>query len=255
MSRLAGRVALVTGGARGIGRGIVARFLAEGATVMIADLDADDAPIAAELGERALYRRLDVTRADDWTATLDALRDRCGRIDILVNNAGTSRSGSIEDASEADWRFVMDTNALSVFLGCQAAVKAMRASGGAIVNIASARGQRTGAAQCAYSASKAAVLSLTESVALHCGEQGLPIRCNAICPGVIDTPLMRQHAASEAPGDPGAVIERMTAMGIVGRLGTPREIGDAAVFLASDEAGFVTGAVLNVDGGFRIRDF
>nr|WP_047169052.1 glucose 1-dehydrogenase [Sphingomonas sp. Y57] len=255
MSRLAGQVAIVTGGARGIGRGIVERFLAEGATVMIADLDEDGAPIEAALGRHALYRRLDVTRADDWTAAFDALSDRCGRIDILVNNAGTSHGGSIEAASEADWRFVMDTNALSVFLGCQAAVKAMRATGGAIVNIASARGQRTGAAQCAYSASKAAVLSLTESVALHCGELGLPIRCNAICPGVIDTPLMRGHAAKQSPGDPAAAIAAMTAMGIVGRLGTPHEIGDAAVFLASAEAAFVTGAVLNVDGGFRIRDF
>jgi NAD(P)-dependent dehydrogenase (short-subunit alcohol dehydrogenase family) len=255
MSRLSGRVALVTGGARGIGRGIVERFLEEGASVMVADLDEDGNAIAAELGERALYRRLDVTRSEDWAAAIDTLQARFERIDILVNNAGTSRTGSIEDASEADWRFVMDTNALSVFLGCQQAVKAMRASGGAIVNIASARGQRTGAAQCAYSASKAAVLSLTESIALHCGERGLPIRCNAICPGVIDTPLMRQHAAGQSPDDPGAVVAKMTAMGIVGRLGTMREIGDAAVFLASDEASFITGTALNVDGGFRIRDF
>lgn len=255
MSRLSGRVALVTGGARGIGRGIVERFIEEGATVMVADLDEDGGALKAELGEGALYRRLDVTRADDWAAAFDTLRGRFGRIDILVNNAGTSRTGSIEDASEADWRFVMDTNALSVFLGCQQAVTAMRETGGAIVNIASARGQRTGAAQCAYSASKAAVLSLTESVALHCGEQGLPIRCNAICPGVIDTPLMRQHAATMSPDDPAAVVAAMTAMGIMGRLGTMREIGDAALFLASDEASFITGTALNVDGGFRIRDF
>jgi len=255
MNRLAGRAALVTGGARGIGRGIVERLLEEGATVMVADLDEDGAPIEADLGDHALYRRLDVTQAGDWSAAFAALRARCGRVDILVNNAGTSRSGSIEQASEADWRFVMDTNALSVFLGCQQAVKAMRDSGGAIVNIASARGQRTGAAQCAYSASKAAVLSLTESVALHCGESGLPIRCNAICPGVIDTPLMRQHAATQSPGDPGVVVAQMAAMGVMGRLGHMREIGDAAVFLASDEASFVTGTALNVDGGFRIRDF
>ncbi|KQX19562.1 MULTISPECIES: SDR family NAD(P)-dependent oxidoreductase [unclassified Sphingomonas] len=254
MSRLAGRVALVTGGARGIGRGIVERFLEEGASVMVADLDEDGSALDAELGEHSLYRRLDVTRADDWAAAFGALRERFGRVDILVNNAGTSRTGSIEDASEADWRFVMDTNALSVFLGCQQAVKAMRETGGAIVNIASARGQRTGAAQCAYSASKAAVLSLTESIALHCGEHGLPIRCNAICPGVIDTPLMRQHAATVAPDEPAAVVAKMTAMGIMGRLGTMREIGDAAVFLASGEASFVTGTALNVDGGFRIRD-
>lgn len=246
MNRLAGKTALVTGGARGIGRGIVDRFLAEGATVIVADLDDE----WAELGKRAVYQRLDVTQDADWISTLKAF----DRIDILVNNAGTSRTGSIAEATEADWRFVMDTNALSVFLGCRHAVHAMRESGGVILNISSARGQRTGAAQCAYSASKAAVLSLTESVALHCGEQGLPIRCNAICPGVIDTPLMRQHAATSSPDDPEAVVAGMAAMGIMGRLGTPQEIGDAAVFLASDEARFITGAILNVDGGFRIRD-
>lgn len=255
MSRLSGRVALVTGGARGIGRGIVERFLEEGATVIVADLDEDGSAFEAELGERAHYRRLDVTSADAWIAAVADIQARFGRFDILVNNAGTSRTGSIEAATEADWRFVMDTNALSVFLGCQQAVKAMREAGGTIINIASARGQRTGAAQCAYSASKAAVLSLTESIALHCGETGPPIRCNAICPGVIDTPLMRQHAATVSPDDPGAVVAKMTAMGIMGRLGTLKEIGDAAVFLASDEASFITGTALNVDGGFRIRDF
>jgi NAD(P)-dependent dehydrogenase (short-subunit alcohol dehydrogenase family) len=246
MSRLTGKTALVTGGARGIGRGIVDRFLAEGATVIVADLD-EDGPA---LGERGVYQRLDVTQDADWITTFKAF----DRVDILVNNAGTSRTGSIADATEADWRFVMDTNALSVFLGCHHAVHAMREAGGVILNIASARGQRTGAAQCAYSASKAAVLSLTESVALHCGEEGLPIRCNAICPGVIDTPLMRHHAATSSSKDPEAVIAGMAAMGIMGRLGEPREIGDAAVFLASDEARFITGAILNVDGGFRIRD-
>lgn len=246
MNRLPGKTALVTGGARGIGRGIVDRFLAEGATVIVADLDEE----WTELGERAIYQRLDVTQDADWISAFQAF----DRIDILVNNAGTSRTGSIADATEADWRFVMDTNALSVFLGCHHAVHAMRESGGVILNISSARGQRTGSAQCAYSASKAAVLSLTESVALHCGEQSLPIRCNAICPGVIDTPLMRHHAATSSPDDPEAVVADMAAMGIVGRLGTPQEIGDAAVFLASDEARFITGAILNVDGGFRIRD-
>jgi NAD(P)-dependent dehydrogenase (short-subunit alcohol dehydrogenase family) len=114
-----------------------------------------------------------------------------------------------------------------------------------------ARGQRPGSTQAAYSASKAAVLNLTESTALHCGENRLPIRCNAICPGVIDTPLMRAHAA--ASGD-GGLLEAMAKLQVTGRLGQPREVAEAALFLASDEASFVTGATLNVDGGFRIRD-
>ena len=242
MSRLAGRTALVTGGLRGIGRAIVERVAEAGARVLATDLDES----GGEIGD-VRYHRLDVTQDADWTRVLATVE----RLDILVNNAGASRAGSIASTSEADWRFVMDTNATSVFLGCRHAVAKMEAGGGAIVNIASARGLRAGATQCAYSAAKAAVLSLTESVALHCGEAGLPIRCNAICPGVIDTPLMRRHAEA-AGGEPA--IRAMTALQIMGRLGTPREIADAALFLASDEASFITGAVLSVDGGFVIRD-
>lgn len=248
MTRLAGRVALVTGGLRGIGRAIVDRFVEEGAAVLAVDLDEDGGGIETD---RLRYRRLDVTREADWIEALDALAQHFGPLDILINNAGSSRAGTIASTSEADWRFVMDTNALSVFLGCHHAVARMGKREGAIVNIASARGLRAGSSQCAYSASKAAVLSLTESVALYCGEAGLPIRCNAVCPGVIDTPLMRRHA--ESHGGEGA-IRAMAALQINGRLGSPRDIADATVFLASDEAGFVTGTTLRVDGGFVIRD-
>jgi 3alpha(or 20beta)-hydroxysteroid dehydrogenase len=248
MSRLVGRVALVTGGLRGIGRAIVDRFVEEGAKVLAVDLDGDGGGIEVD---RFLYRRLDVTRDADWIEALDALDRHFGPLDILVNNAGSSRAGTIASTSEADWRFVIDTNALSVFLGCHHGVARMGERGGAIVNISSARGLRAGANQCAYSASKAAVLSLTESVALHCGEAGLPIRCNAICPGVIDTPLTRRHAESHGGED---AIRAMAALQITGRLGSPRDIADAAVFLACDEAGFVTGTTLRVDGGFVIRD-
>jgi len=248
--RLRGRGALVTGGLRGIGRAIVERFVEEGARVMASDLDADG-PEVAGLPDGARYQRLDVTREADWADALAVFEREFGPLDILVNNAGASRSGSIADASIEDWRFVMDTNATSVFLGCRHAVVAMAGRGGAIVNIASARGLRAGAGQCAYSAAKAAVLSLTESVALHCGETGLAIRCNALCPGVIDTPLMRRHAA-DAGGE--TALRAMAGLQIMGRLGTPREVADAAVFLASDEASFITGAVLSVDGGFVIRD-
>jgi NAD(P)-dependent dehydrogenase (short-subunit alcohol dehydrogenase family) len=244
MSRLEGRTALVTGGLRGIGRAIVERFAEEGARVLATDLDEDGGKIEAG---RVLYHRLDVTQDADWARALETFEG----LDILVNNAGASRAGSIASTSEADWRFVMDTNATSVFLGCRHAVERMAARGGSIVNIASARGLRAGSTQCAYSAAKAAVLSLTESVALHCGEAGLPIRCNAICPGVIDTPLMRRHAEA-AGGEPA--IKAMTALQIMGRLGTPREVADAALFLVSDEASFITGTVLSVDGGFVIRD-
>ncbi|MDB5711286.1 MAG: short-chain dehydrogenase/reductase [Sphingomonas bacterium] len=251
MARLEGKVALVTGGLRGIGRAIVDRFVEEGARVMVADLDEQGGDLAAQHGERVFYHRLDVTRDVDWVAALAVLEAWAGRPNVLVNNAGTSRTGSIADASEADWQFVMNANALSVLLGCRHAVRLMAEQGGAIVNIASARGQRPGSTQAAYSASKAAVLNLTESTALHCGENRLPIRCNAICPGVVETPLTRAHVAKS--GDT-ALFAAMANMQATGRLGQPREVADAAVFLASDEASFVTGAILNVDGGFRIRD-
>jgi NAD(P)-dependent dehydrogenase (short-subunit alcohol dehydrogenase family) len=251
MGRLEGRVALVTGGARGIGRAIVDRFVEEGARVLVADLDADGGTLDADHGGKAIYHRLDVTSDADWQAAIAALGERFGPLDIVVNNAGISCTGSIATQTDKDWHRVMTINAFGTFLGCRHAVRAMSERGGAIINVSSTRGQRPGSTQCAYSASKAAILNLTESVALHCGETGLPIRCNAICPGVVETPLMRSHIAGL--DDPEA-IKRMTAMQIVGRLGEPREVADAAVFLASDEASFVTGTTLNVDGGFRIRD-
>jgi NAD(P)-dependent dehydrogenase (short-subunit alcohol dehydrogenase family) len=251
MSRLNDRIALVTGGARGIGRAIVDRFVEEGARVMVADLDEDGGAIEAAYGYRAIYHRLDVTKESDWIAALAILRARLGPVAILVNNAGSSRAGTIANTSDEDWHFVMNTNAFSVFLGCRHAVRLMAEDGGAIINIASARGRRPGSSQCAYSASKAAVLSLTESVALYCGENRLPIRCNAICPGVIETPLMLRYAESNG-GE--TALKVMAAMQLIGRVGTPREIADAAVFLASDASRFMTGTALDVDGGFRIRD-
>lgn len=251
MTRLASRVAVVTGGARGIGRAIVDRFVAEGALVLVGDLDPDGKEIEAAHPGRVLYHWLDVTSDADWCAALTAVEKSFGRPDIMVNNAGTSRTGTIASTSDEDWRFVMNVNAFGTFLGCRHAVRLMTEKGGAIVNIASARGQRPGSTQCAYSASKAAVLNLTESTALHCGENGLPIRCNAICPGVVETPLMRRHL--EGLNDTAA-LATVTGKQVIGRLGTPQEIADAAVFLVSNEASFITGATLNVDGGFRIRD-
>ena len=250
VSKLASRVALVTGGLRGIGRAIVDRFVAEGAWVVAGDLDTDGRDIEHEYDGRVLYHRLDVGSTDAWSQCWAAAEARFGPVSILVNNAGTSRTGSIADTSDDDWNMVMTTNLFGTFAGCRLAVRSMAARGGVIVNIASARGQRPGSSQCAYSASKAAVLNMTEGIALHCGEQGLPIRCNAICPGIVDTPLLRRNLQER--GDDALVA--LAARQVIGRLGSPGEIADAALFLACDEARFITGATLNVDGGFRIRD-
>lgn len=250
LGRLSSRVAIVTGGLRGIGRAIVDGFVADGASVLVGDLDADGREIERAHPGRALYVRLDVVSDDDWAAGWAAAEEHFGPVDILVNNAGTSRAGSIADTSDEDWHFVMNVNVFGTFLGCRRAVRSM-GGGGTIVNIASARAKRPGAGTCAYSASKAAVLNMTQSVALHCGENKLPITCNAICPGVVETPLMRQHLEGL---NSAAALAAITGRQVINRLGSPAEIANAAIFLASKEASFITGVALDVDGGFTIRD-
>lgn len=246
-----GTVALVTGGASGIGRAIVERFEADGARVIIADIDERRGEaLAGSLGDRVRFLRLDVTCAGDWAAAIMATETQFGKLSCLVNNAGISGAGSIATTAEDDWARTMSVNATGTFLGCRAAVAAMAQTGGVIINIASARGQRASAGQIAYCASKAAILSLTRSVALHCGEAGLAVRCNAVCPGLIDTAILDETKA--LLGD--AAATRLAAMQPLGRMGLPAEVASMAAYLASPEAGFITGATINVDGGFAIRD-
>jgi 3alpha(or 20beta)-hydroxysteroid dehydrogenase len=163
-----------------------------------------------------------------------------------------STAGSIANTEEAAWRQTLDVNATGTFLGCRHGVEAMHRSGGVILNMSSARGQRTSSGQVAYCASKALILSLTESVALYCGENRIPIRCNAICPGIIDTPILEETRRLLGGGE--IAEARLSAMQPLGRLGRSEEVASTAAYLASDDAGFITGATLNVDGGFRIRD-
>ena len=251
--RLDGHVAIVTGGASGIGRATVERFAADGASVVIADIDtAAGETLAERLGAKARFIRLDVRDDDGWGRTFAVAADAFGGPTCLVNNAGVSVAGSIADATEADWRTTLDVNATGVFLGCRHAVAAMAANGGVILNISSARARRPSASQVAYCASKALVLTLTESVALHCGEQGLPIRCNAVCPGIVDTPILDE--VRSRLGGPERAAQVLGGMQLAGRLGRPEEVAAMAAFLVSDEAAFVTGAVFDIDGGFRIRD-
>jgi cyclopentanol dehydrogenase len=247
--RLQGKVALVSGGAKGIGEAVVRRFVAEGAAVGFGDVDeAAGRALAEELSggnSPATFLPLDVTKADDWRAAVDALVGAHGRLDILVNNAGIYQRIPIDETNEDDWDRMMEVNAKGPFLGVKAAAKAMTASGGgSIINLSSTAGLRASVAV-HYGASKGALRLMTKSIANRYAKDG--IRCNSVHPGPIDTAM--GHAA--VPDD--QLDERLYNRIPLGRFGKPEEIANAILFLASDEASFMTGSELVVDGGATSR--
>jgi NAD(P)-dependent dehydrogenase (short-subunit alcohol dehydrogenase family) len=255
MTRLINTVALVTGGARGIGEAIARAFVAEGAFVLVSDIDHDlGRRVAADLGERADYRELDVRREADWQAAVDALLGRFGRMDVLVNNAGITgfedglAAHDPEHASLESWRAVHRTNLDGVFLGCKHAIRTMRAQGrGSIINISSRSGLVGIPGAAAYASSKAGVRNHTKTVALYCAEQGLGIRCNSIHPAAVLTPMWEPLLGTGPTRD-----ERMRAFTKdipLQRFGQPEEVAAVAVLLASDEAAYMTGCEITIDGG------
>ena len=247
MTRLAGKTALVTGGASGLGEAIVRRFVAEGANVVIADIDvAGGEALAAELGAAARFQTLDVTREDSWAAALAT----CEHLEVLVNNAGITTVGSIESLSLADFRTMLDIDLIGVFLGCKLATPLMNKTGGSIINMSSMCGVRAQDSLVGYNAAKAAVTHLTKSAALHYAKQGFGVRCNSIHPGAIHTPILDKVMAQVEDGQ--ALFDGWVSAHPVGRLGRPEEIAAMAVYLASDEAAFTTGAEFRVDGGSSI---
>lgn len=251
MNSIATGCALITGGAKGIGQGIASALHAEGLTVVIADID-DDAGIRVvnQLGNGARFMHLDVTSESDWAAAFEQFTQNGEQLTALVNNAGSGATASIEDATLEDWQRINDLNARGVFLGCKMAVSTMKAQGGSIVNIASALGKKALSNTCVYSATKAAVISLTESTALHCAEQQYPIRCNAVLPGFVDTPLLRNSL--QQSDNPEAMLASFVGLHPANRLGRIEEIAEAVVFLVSDKCNFMTGASLSVDGAMTI---
>ncbi len=253
--RLDGKVALVTGAAQGIGAAIARTFLAEGAAVWLTDLAAPNpADSAAEAERRASFDVLDVREEADWARVMAAILTRYGRLDILVNNAGITgfEDGPVphdpEHVSLEAWRAVHRTNLDGVFLGCRAAIRAMRpARTGSIINMSSRSGLVGIPAAAAYASSKAAVRNHTKTVALWCAQQGLAIRCNSIHPAAILTSIWEPMLGTgdDRPQRAAALV-RDTPLR---RFGTAEEVAWLAVYLASDESAYVTGSEFNIDGG------
>ena len=250
--RLEGTVAIITGGASGIGKAAATRFIAEGAATVVTDLDDDAAKtLVSELGEKAHFIHQDVTDPDGWRAVIDGTLEVFGRLDVLVNNAGIGAGQPIEAESYDSWQHIMKVNGDSVFLGCRAAVNAMKdGGGGSIINMSSIHGISPDGFVPSYAASKGAVRLLTKSVALHCAQAGYNIRCNSVHPGYISTPLLT-NAIDPRP-NANEMWDAIIAHHPVGRLGTPEEVANVILFLASDEASFVTGTELVVDGGYLL---
>lgn len=246
MHRLSGKVALITGSASGIGKRAAERFVEEGAFVAVADLNVAGArEVAEELADQAIAIELDVTDNASVSRALAAVVKACGRLDTLVNNAGVTIVGDVKSMSEVDWDREMATNLKSVFLCSRGAWDHLASSRGSIVNTSSIAATVALLADAAYCASKAGVLMLTKCMALDGAKVG--IRANAVCPGFIDTPMIDGYFRDQA--DPEAARQMATDQHPLGRLGTPEDIAEGMVYLASDEARWVTGAALNIDGG------
>jgi NAD(P)-dependent dehydrogenase (short-subunit alcohol dehydrogenase family) len=250
LDRLAGKRALITGGASGIGRAMAVLFAREGAAVSILDLDDDGGRAAAgaivESGGRAIFIPGDVTRSADCRRAVTRTVEELGGLDVLCNNAGIIRRKTVLELTEKEWDQVMAVNVKSVFLLGKYAIPVMaRSGGGAIVNTASGWGLVGGRQAVSYCASKAAVVNMTRAMALDHAADG--IRVNCVCPGDTDTAMLRGEARQLGEADARFLAE--AAQRPLGRIGTPEDIAQAALYLASDAAAFVTGTTLVVDGG------
>ena len=236
MRRFENKVAIVTGGSNGIGAAIVARLAAEGAKVMIADIASP-----AALGDSVRFSRTNVGAGAEVDALVAATLAKWGRLDVLVNNAGIGALAETPDMAEDVWDKVFSVNIRAIYLLCRAAIPALRKQGGAIVNVASISGIGGDYGMGAYNASKGAVINYTRSLALDCARDG--IRVNALCPGLIETAI--SAATLARPEDRAAWLAPIP----MGRTGLPEEMASVVAFLASDEASYVTGAILTADGG------
>ncbi len=253
--RVSGKMALVTGGAQGLGRAHCIRLAQEGARVLATDINGAGAEetaaiINAAMGEGTAYGIAhDVTKPEQWEAAVDAAREKLGGLNVLVNNAGIGVPGNIEACDFGDWQRCFDINVNSIFHGCQKALPLMREHApGSIINISSIAGLIASDTMPAYNASKAAVWMLSKSIALHCAKKGMQIRCNSVHPTFVDTPILDGTARAHAL-DKAVLMEKLARQIPLRFVGEPNDIANAVLYLASDESRFMTGAELKLDGG------
>jgi 3(or 17)beta-hydroxysteroid dehydrogenase len=243
--RVQDKVAMVTGGASGVGLAAVRLLHAEGAQVAISDINAEAGErLAAELGERVIFVRHDVSSEADWAAAIAAVQARFGALNVLVNNAGILLAGTMETGRLEDFRRLMQVNADSVFIGCQQGIAAMKENGGSIVNLASVSSWLPVEPYAGYSATKAAVSALTRAAALNCRKQGYAIRVNSIHPDGIYTPMMQ---ASLPKGVTKEMVLHDAKKNRAGRAYLPERIAQLILFLASDDSSVMSGSELHAD--------
>lgn len=248
--RLQGKVAFVTGGASGIGRAVCRRFIAEGARVTVADVNEGGAKSVADaLGDNARSVKIDVTSEPDWMKSLSEAEASFDRLDILCNIAGIGRGGTIETFQLTDWQAMVDVNLTGPMLGSKHGIQAIVRSGGrgAIINMSSMLGVTATADLPGYAAVKAGVILMTKSAALHCAQQGYPIRCVSILPTYVDSEMLDPLA--ENAEQLAALKGHMARLVPVGRIATVEDVANAVLFAASDEAAMITGSGILVDGG------
>ena len=247
--RLKNKVALITGGAQGFGKGIASKFLAEGASVIITDINkANGEKTASELG--VTFFEHDVGDHKRWEEVVTAVKDQIGKLNILVNNAGIGHMGNVEQTSVEDWDMVHKVDLDSVFYGCKYALPLMRESGmGSIVNISSISGIVAGHNFSAYNSAKAGVRHLTKSVALHCARTTYLVRCNSVHPVFAKTEILEALLSDTSSG----MLEKLEKQITVRKLAEIEDIANAVLFLASDESKMITGSELVIDGGLSAQ--
>ena len=253
--RVAGKLALVTGAAQGLGAAHSRRLAEEGARVLCTDIngegaEATAAAINADLGDGTAFGiQHDVTDPAAWEAAVDAARENLGGLNVLVNNAGIGVGGNIETCTFEDWQKCFSVNVDSIFHGCQKALPLMREHApGSIINISSIAGLIASDTMPAYNASKAAVWMLSKSIALHCAKNNMQIRCNSVHPTFVDTPIL-DGTAKHHNLDKGVLLDKLARQIPLKFVGEPNDIANAVLYLASDESRFMTGAELKLDGG------